>query len=325
MLQARSDVKPSMTESVVATMSKVGDEPALAAEVDALQNYIQHMVLTRNLTKQRAQWDEERQSKVNAAIAAAMKHWDDEHYPSLLEATWGWHPFYLSFVANPICSSFRPAFPLNHSVIEGINVQFELLAQSHVHRVLPVPWSVLFLRCFLKYHSILDPIISHPFSGGTLGNVTTWLKLAEEDAGEGRRAWHLGTRYLKEEGFLVFAGAREVESKQQWIAELDAAWLDLKNPTRDWWEELHFWRQTIQFRALQDMAFHDKQAWLNAWVIRDQPASPPKSISCYDRWLQHREDLDIGYVLASPGNALQAPRICNLLVYFVQLITKWTS
>ena len=307
MLQARPDVKPSMTESVVATMSKVGDDVALAAEVDALQNYIQHMVHTRNVTKERKQWDEERQSKVNAAIATAMKQWDDEHYPSLLEATWGWHPFYLSFVANPICSSFRPAFPLYHSVVEAINVQSDLLEQSHVQRVLPVPWSALFLCCFLQYHSLLAPVILHPFSGGTRGNVTTWLKLAEEDGGEGRRAWHLGTRYLKEEGFLMFASARQVESRQQWHAELDAAWLDLKNPTRDWWAELHFWRQSIQFRALQDMAFHDKPTWLHAWTLRDQPASPAKAIACFDRWLQHREDLDIGYVLASPGNALIYP------------------
>ena len=49
-----------MTEAVVATISKVGDEPALAAEVDLLLNYIQHMVLMRNVMKQRKQWDEDR-------------------------------------------------------------------------------------------------------------------------------------------------------------------------------------------------------------------------------------------------------------------------
>ena len=228
-----------------------------------------------------------------------MKQWDDEHYPSLLEATWGWHPFYLSFVANPLCSSFRPAYPLYHSVVKGMNVHSELLEQSHVQRVHPLPWSVLFLHCFLKYHSLLPPIISHPLSGATLGNVTTWLKLAEEDAEDGWRAWHLGTKYLKEEGFLVFAGARQVESKQQWVAELDAAWLDLKHPMSDWWAELHFWRQSTQFRAVQDMAFHDKQAWLNAWVIRDHPAAHVRPLACYDRWLQHREDLDIGYILVA--------------------------
>ena len=301
MLQARSDSNLSVTETVVATMKKVDDEPALQVEVDALVNYIQHMVYMRNVMKQRLQWDEDRQAKVNAAIATTMKQWDDEHYPSLLEETWGWHPFYLSIVTNPICSSCRPSYPLNHSVVEGVNVQIQLLEDCHVQRVHPVPWSVLFLRCFLRYHTLMPPLISHPFSGGTPGNVTTWLKLAEEESGDGWRAWHLGKRYLKEEGFLVFAGARQVESKQQWLSELDDAWLDLKNPTPEWWEELHFWRQSTQVRAAQDMAFHDKQSWLNAWVLRDRPATLPKSLACYDLWLQHREDLDIGYVLASPG------------------------
>jgi hypothetical protein len=307
MLQASSDVNPAMTETVVATMKKVDDEPALQVEVDALVNYIQHKVLMRNVMKQRLQWDEDHQTKVNAAIATAMKEWDEEHYPSLLEETWGWHPFYFSIVTNPICPSSRPAYPLNHSVVEAINVQFQILEQEHVQRVHPVPWSVLFLRCFLKFHSLVDPIISHPFSGGTIGNVTAWLKMAEEDAGDGWRAWHLGTRYLKEEGFLVFAGARQVESKQQWLAELDVAWSELKNPTPAWWEELHFWRHSTQFRAAQDMAFHDKSAWLKAWTIRDRPVALAKPLACYDRWLQHREDLDIGYVLASPGK-LPYPR-----------------
>ena len=26
-----------------------------------------------------------------------MEDWDAEHYPHLLQATWGWHPFYSSF------------------------------------------------------------------------------------------------------------------------------------------------------------------------------------------------------------------------------------
>ena len=301
-LQGRPDVRPSVTRMVVATISKVGDNPALAKEVDAMIDYVQHMFVMRNVTAQRKKWDDDRQSKVNAAIANAMKTWDDEHYPSLLEATWGWHPFYLSFVANPLCSSFRPAYPLCHSVAEAVNVQFMVLEQSHIQRVYPVPWSVLFLRCLLKYHSLTPPLISHPFSGGTVSNVTKWLQLAEEEDGEGWRAWHLARRYLKEEGFLVFAGAREVDSRQQWHAEVDAAWLDLKNPTPDWWADLQLWCQSIQFRALQDMAFHDKQSWMKAWIIGDKPATLVRPFACYDRWLQHREDIDIGYVLSNPGN-----------------------
>ena len=298
--------KPDLADTVVATMKNLlVHEPAVASEVDALLNYVQDMFDRRNVMQQRKQWDEDRQSKVNAAIARNMKEWDDHHYPRLLEATWGWHPFYASFVANPLCSSFRPAYPLYNSVVEGINVQSELLEQSHVHRIYPVPWSVLFLRCFLQYHSVLPPLVSHPFRGGTVGNVTRWLKLAEEEDGDGLRAWHLATRYLKIDGFLVYAGAREVDSRQQWLAELEAAWLELKNPTPDWWAGLQLWCQSIQFRALQDMAFHDKQSWLNAWTIRDRPTGPARPLACYDRWLQHREDLDIGYVLANPGNFLQ--------------------
>jgi hypothetical protein len=184
-----------VTQMVVATINKVGDDPALAKEVDAMIDYVQHMFVMRNVTAQRKKWDDDRQSKVNVAIANAMKTWDDEHYPSLLEATWGWHPFYLSFVANPLCSSFRPAYPLYHSVVEGINVQFMVLEQSHIQRVYPVPWSVLFLRCLLKYHSLMPPsyrtlLVVEP--SATLQNGCSWLKKKTEMDGM-RGIWRGGT------------------------------------------------------------------------------------------------------------------------------------
>ena len=301
MLQARPDVRPTITENVVATISRVGDEAGLGSEINALVNYIQHMFHMRNVLKQRKQWDEDRQAKIVAAIAAAMKHWDQDHYPRLLEASWGWHPFYLSFVANPLCSSWTPTYPLLHSVVEGLGVHSQLLQECYLERIHPVPWSVLYIRSFLQFHTISPPLISHPVTGGSVANVTEWLKLAEEDEGDGWRAWHFGKRYLKEEGFLLFAGARDIDSKHQWHTQVDAAWMDLRHPSPDWWAELRHWCQTTQFRAVQDMAFHDKASWLNAWVIRDRPVTSAAPLAVYDRWLQHREDMDIGYVLASPG------------------------
>jgi hypothetical protein len=302
MLQTRWDVRPAITETVVATITKVDHEPDIASEVDALLKYIRHVYFMRNVMKERKQWDEDRQAKVSAAIAVAMKQWDEEHYPRLLAATWGWHPFYPAFLTNPLCSNFTPEYPLHNSVVEGSHVHSTLLQQCHVERVYPVPWSVLLLRCFLKYHRLLPPLISHPFSGATVSNVTTWLKLADEDEGEGWRAWHLATNYLKEEGYLVFAGARQVETRHEWLAELDVARMDLKNPNPHWWAQLRTWCHATQIRAVQDMAFHDKASWLNAWVIRDQPTTSCAPLACYDHWLQHREDLDIGYVLAAPGS-----------------------
>lgn len=307
LLQAKGDIRPAITEAVVATMSKVGDESQFNYEIDALLKYIEHVFVSRSVQRQRKQWDEERQAKVNAAIASAMKEWDDQHYPRLLEATWGWHLFYPSFVGNPLCSSFRPAYPLHHSVVEGSHVHSLLLQQCQIQRVYPVPMCVLLLRCFLKFHRLLPPLISHPISGASITNVKEWLKLAEEEEGEGWRAWHLATSYLKEEGFLVFAGAREVESKQEWRAEVELARMDLRSPTPHWWTELRGWCHSIQFRAVQDMAFHDKASWLNAWVIRDQPTTSLPPLACYDRWLQHREDLDIEFVLADPGNFAPNP------------------
>ena len=240
-MHAKPDVRPPMTETVVSMMSKVGDESGLALEIEALVFYIQHMFDTRNVLKQRKQWDEDRQAKITAAIALAMKQWDEDHYPRLLEATWGWHPFYHAFVTNPLCSSFKPAYPLYHTVVEGVGVHTQLLNQTHVRRVYPVPWSVLLFRCFLKYLSFVPVPVSHPFHGGTLDNVTRWMKMAEEHSGEGWRVWQLATTYLREEGFLVFAGTREVESRQQWLSEVDAAWKELKSPTQVWWGELHDW------------------------------------------------------------------------------------
>lgn len=74
MLQARPDVRPTITDNVVATINRVGDEAGLGSEINALVNYIQHMFHMRNVLKQRKQWDEDRQAKIVAAIAAAMKH-----------------------------------------------------------------------------------------------------------------------------------------------------------------------------------------------------------------------------------------------------------
>ena len=301
-VQARPDVQPAMTEMVVATMSKVSQKAGIAGEITALVNYIEDRILTRNVMKLRKQWDDDRHAKVTAAIATAMTQWDEEHYPKLLQATWGWHPFYPSFVANPLCTTARPKYPLYHSVVEGLGLHSQLLQRCHVGRVYPVPWSALLLRCFLMHDSLLPPLVSHPVSGGSVSNVTAWMKLAAEGEGEGSLAWQLARRYLKQEGFLIFAGARPIDCQQEWYAEVEAAWVDFKSPTPDWWAELHVWCQTIQYRAVEDMAFHDKASWLAAWVLRDQPATTLPPLACYDKWLQHREDLDIGYVLGNPGN-----------------------
>ena len=296
--QAKSNIGPLITKTVVATMGEVDDLAALQSEIGALCHYIQHTCDMRQVMRQRKQWDEEWQAKISNAIATAMKQWDDEHYPRLLEATWGWHPFYASFVSNPISANFRPSYPLYHSVVEGLSVHALLLQQSHVQRVYPVSWCVLLLRCFLKYHSMLPPLLSHPHSGGNVDNVRGWLKLAQELDGEGSRAWQVGKNYLKDEGFLVFAGARSVGSQQEWDSEVEEAWSDLSNPSPDWWADLRGWCNSVQFRAIQDITFHDKASWLAAWVIRDRPTSTLPQLACYECWLRHREDLDIGYVLA---------------------------
>ena len=88
-LQARLDVGPTITETVVATISKVHDDALVAVEVGALLRYVEHTLVMRDVKSQRKQWEEDRQAKVTEAIARAMKEWDDEHYPSLLLTTWG--------------------------------------------------------------------------------------------------------------------------------------------------------------------------------------------------------------------------------------------
>lgn len=299
--QAKPQVTAAITKIVVAAMSKVDEEATLHSEIEALCHYVQHTVQSREIMKQRKQWEEDRQAKINDMISTAMKAWDMEHYPRLLEATWGWHPFYAALISNPLSDNFVPSYPLYHSVAEGLGVHASLLQQSHVERAYPVPWSVLLFRCFLKEHSEVPPPISHPHRGASVDNVVGWLKLAEETEGEGARAWKKAKGYLRGEGFLVFAGARGGDSKQEWVAAVEAAWMELKHPTSEWWADLRLWCNSIQFRALMDMAFHSKSEWLNAWVIRDRPKSPSAPLACYDMWLQHREDLDIGYVLAEPG------------------------
>ena len=177
-----------------------------------------------------------------------------------------------------------------------------VLQQSQVKRVYPVPWSVLLLRYFLKYYRLLPPVLLHLQNGLTGANITTWLKVAKEAHGHGPHAWQLATSHLKKEGFVLYAGARPVDSQHQWVADVDGAWRDLRNPSRQWWAELRHWCNATQFRAVRDMAFHDKQMWIQAWVIRDPPGAASPSLACYERWLQFREDMDIGYVLANPDN-----------------------
>lgn len=296
-----------MTQDVVATVRKVNDVDALALEIGALLRYIEHTLIMREVKTQRMKWEEDRQAKVTEAIAKAMKDWDDEHYPRLLHATWGWHPFYPSFVANPLCASFRPPYPLTHSLAEGWDVHSLLLQQSSVRRIYPVPWSVLLIRCFLTFHVTSLPLVSHPTLGSTVGNVAEWSKLAQEVHGDGSRAWRLAIRYLKFEGFLLFAAARPVDSHEQWVAEVDDATEAFMNANAEWSAELQTWCNTTRFRAVQDMAYHDRQTWLKAWVIRERPADSLAPLACYNQWLQHREDLDIGYVLAMPGNFCDFP------------------
>ena len=183
-------------------------------EMAALITYVQHIFVMREVVKERKQWEDDRQKKVSEAIAKAMKQWDAEHYLRLLQATWGWHPFYPSFLANPLCANFIPPYPLSHSASEGWDVREVVLQQSQVKRVYPVPWSVLLLRCFLKYYSLLPPVLLHPQNGLTGANITKWLALAKKVDGDGPHAWQLATSYLKEEGFVLFAGARPVDSLQ---------------------------------------------------------------------------------------------------------------
>ena len=301
LMQARPDVGPQITELVVATLNKVHDRAVVAAEVGHLVKYVEHSFIMREVMKQRKQWEDDRQSKVNEAIARAMKVWDDEHYPRLLLATWGWHPFYACYIGNLLCHNFTPPYPLSNSIVEASDVHVEILQQGYVPRVYPVPWSVLLLRCFLKFHTRSAPVVSHPSKGSTVPNVTERSKLAKATDDEGSGPWQLAMDYLKDEGFFMFAGARPVQSQEQWVAEVADAREELIHPTEEWWAELNMWCNSTRFRAIVDMAAHDRQSWMKAWVIRDRPQSYSPPLECYERWLQHREDLDIGYMLANPG------------------------
>jgi hypothetical protein len=53
------------------------------------------------------------------------------------------------------------------------------------------------------------------------------------------------------------------------------------------------------------MAFHERQTFMKAWVIKDRPQGASAALAGYTRWLQYREDLDIGYTLANPGKVFQ--------------------
>ena len=193
-----------------------------------------------------------------------------------------------------------PPYPLHHSIVEGTDVQSMLLEQCHVERVYHVPWSVLLLRCFLKYHRASPPLVSHPDTGCTPANVVEWSKLAEEVDGDGMSVWHLAANHLRKEGFFLFAGAMPVDSQDQWVDEVNDAIQDLLTGTPEWWAELHLWCNSTRFREVRDMAFLERQTFMKAWAIKARPIGLSTPLACYERWLQYREDLDIGYILANP-------------------------
>ena len=300
-MQAKPEITPQITQAVLGVVTNIDNASAMDVETTALIRYVQHIFVMREVVRERKQWEDDRLKKVSDAIAKAMKRWDDEHYPRLLQATWGWHPFYSAFLANPLCKKFLPSYPLVHSAVEGWDVIEVLLQQDQIKKVYPVPWSVLLLRCFLNFYSLSPPVLLHPQNGLTGANIKTWLGVAKEADGDGQHAWKRATKYLKEEGFVMFAGARPIKSLSQWVADVEGAWRELRNPNPQWWADLRQWCNSTQFRALQDMALHDKQLWLSAWLLRDPPEASSRSLACYERWLQYREDLDIGYVLANPG------------------------
>ena len=93
-MQAKPDVSPLITQTVVNTVSKVQKPTAVAADINALLKYVEHTLVMREVKKQRKQWEEDGHIKLEEAIARAMKEFDDEHYPRLLQVTWDWHPFY---------------------------------------------------------------------------------------------------------------------------------------------------------------------------------------------------------------------------------------
>ena len=114
-------------------------------------------------------------------------------------------------------------------------------------------------------------------------------------------------------------------SHAQWVAQVDDATQDFIKGLPEWWTELHAWCNATRFRAVQDMAFHDRQTWLKAWVIRDQPLDSSAPLACYDQWLQHREYLDIGYVLANPGNFYGIHMLRYFLPCMLQLVATFYS
>ena len=118
LMQAKPKVTPPITKAVVGVVKKIDDATAMTVEIVALITYIRYIFVMREVVKERKQWEDDHQKKISEAIAKAMKQWDGELYPRLLQATWGWHPFYSFFLANPLCTNFISTYPLSHSTTE---------------------------------------------------------------------------------------------------------------------------------------------------------------------------------------------------------------
>ncbi len=100
--------------------------------------------------------------------------------------------------------------------------------------------------------------------------------------------------YLKEDGYITYVAARKGNSLEEQVDEIEDQWELFKSPTKEWWVELEQWCVSMQARALQDMAFNDSIHFIMAWTQCDQLAfSEPPIMNIY-KWLNRREDLDVG-------------------------------
>ena len=63
-----------------------------------------------------------------------------------------------------------------------------------------------------------------------------------------------------------------MDSHEQWMADVEDALQELRSSSVQWWVELRGWCNSVQFRVVQDMVFHDKHMWMQTWVIRDRPS-----------------------------------------------------
>lgn len=112
-----------------------------------------------------------------------------------------------------------PSLPFSH--IEGEALSFKITLFDNP----PIPWgdhvpcSLLLIRYFLMFMNVKDYGIRNSLTGAAKANLKNWTSPIPSPTT--KAAWLVMRRWVKDEGFILFAPAQGVLDHNIWICAVD--------------------------------------------------------------------------------------------------------